>query len=119
MLRLRSTGSHLRTADMDVPAFARMLAKIGYGFAVAHHGLFPLDEVPVLPFILGITDDGDNWVGSAQYRLDIEDARPTHAIAVGVETGTSHGIPLTIARVKLFAPSGATGYEIIVRTQSR
>lgn len=41
------------TVTVDASSFARMLAKIGYSYAVASQGLYPRTEVPVLPMILG------------------------------------------------------------------
>lgn len=38
---------------LDIKSFLRLLAKIAYGFYVAQNGLFPKDESPLLPIILG------------------------------------------------------------------
>ena len=43
--------------------FARLLAKIAYGFAIAHYGLDKIREVYVLPAIMGQLDDVGRWVG--------------------------------------------------------
>lgn len=102
--------------NWDITAFARLLAKIGYGFVVANSGPIPLHEVPVLPLILGTADDASFWLGSANYRLDVEDSRPLHAMGGRFAVDPSDATKiLTIARVKLFASSGATGYEVVVR----
>jgi hypothetical protein len=106
------------TAVSDVSAFVRLLAKIGYSYAVKVMGPCPRSEVPVLPLILGSADDGSTWVGSAKYRLAVEDRRPTHALAMMEPTplavdGVTESI--VVVRVKLFANSGATGYEVVVR----
>jgi hypothetical protein len=102
---------------VDVSAFVRMLAKIGYSFAVANLGPYPLAEVPVLPLIHGTADDGGTWVGSADYRLDIEDKKPQCALGLVYFSGTYWGVAenVIVAQVKLFADTGATGYEIVVR----
>ena len=102
-------------------AFVRMLAKIGYGCAVAHLGSFPRHEAPVLPLILGTADDGGNWVGSADFHLSVEEATPTHALSLVSLTAVVDGIDeeITLARVKLFSSAGATGYEIVVRRKSK
>ena len=106
--------------SIDVNAFVRMLAKIAYSFAVAAFGPYPLIEVPVLPLILGTENDGGTWVGSAAYTLALE-ARPGCQYAVGfVESLTSvdgHKEKILVARLKLFANAGATGYEVAVRRQ--
>lgn len=44
-------------------AFAQLLAKIAYGSAVAMLGLDSMEEVFVLPGILGQRDDIGTWVG--------------------------------------------------------
>jgi len=105
------------TVNVDATAFVRMLAKIGYSYAVATQGPYPRSEVPVLPLILGSADDGGTWVGSAEYRLSVEDKRPTHGLGLISLTATVDEIAesVLVARVKLFADAGATGYEVVVR----
>ena len=50
-----------------VGAFARMLAKIAYGFAVVAVGcdLTKIEQVHVLPAILGQSTDVGRWVGGS------------------------------------------------------
>jgi hypothetical protein len=105
------------TAKVDATSFVRMLAKIGYSYAVTCTGPYPLNEVPVLPLIQGKSDDGSTWVGSADYRLDVEDRKPQHALGLVSLLRKSDEAEenVFVARVKLFADSGATGYEIVVR----
>jgi hypothetical protein len=105
------------SAKIDLAAFIRMLAKIGYSFAVAAQGPYPLDEVPVLPLILGSAFDGSTWVGSAKYRLEIEAQSPQHALGLvsAKITVDSNVEEIFIAHVKLFASAGATGYQAVVR----
>lgn len=69
-------------ATLDVASFVRMLAKIGYSFAVAAQGSYPLTEVPVLPLILGSVFDGGTWVGSVEYDLAVEAQSPQHALGL-------------------------------------
>src|SRR5690349_13719179 len=94
-----------------------MIAKIGHSFAVAALGPFPRNECPVLPFLLGSADDGSMWVGSAVYRLPIEDQRPNCALSLTAIPMMADGIQenIIVAQVKLFAGAGATGYEVVVR----
>ncbi|HEX8279723.1 MAG TPA: HNH endonuclease [Segetibacter sp.] len=99
--------------NFDLTAFVRMIAKIGYSFAVSQIGVFPFNESPVISLILGKSDDGSTWVGSADYRLPLEDKKPQHAL--GMDLYRSSDEELLVARVKLFADVGATGYEIVVR----
>lgn len=104
--------------DLDATSFARLLAKIGYSYAVAELGLLPRDEVPVLPLILGTSDDASVWLGSAPFRLAIEAKRPTHAMGlVWCPDPRDDRMKLLIARIKLFASSGATGYEVVIHQQ--
>jgi hypothetical protein len=109
------------TANLDATSFVRMIAKIGYGFAIGTQGLFPISESPVIPLILGSADDGSTWVGSADYRLNVEKKKPTHALGLVSHDGILNGSRITVlvAQVKLFASSGATGYEVVVRRKAR
>jgi hypothetical protein len=103
------------TVNLDVTSFARLLAKIGYGFAIARFGLLAREDVPILPVILGMKDDASNWLGSAHFHLDVELKNPTHAVGVACIPDPSDAkSSLILARVKLFVASGATGYEIVV-----
>jgi len=43
--------------------FARMIAKIAYGFAVAHYGIDDIEDLGIVSAILGETDDIGKWVG--------------------------------------------------------
>ncbi len=44
-------------------SFARMLAKIAYGFAVAHFGIDDIEDLGIVSAIMGKTDDIGKWVG--------------------------------------------------------
>jgi hypothetical protein len=105
------------TSGVETFEFVRMIAKIGYSYAVANLGPYPLNEVPVLPFIREESDDGSIWVGSADYELDIEEKKPQHSLALVPLIRTSGAIKedVLVTRVKLFASSGAKGYEVVVR----
>ncbi len=110
-------ASGLRQTDnLDVTSFARMIAKIGYCYICATLGIPPRDEVSVLPFILGMRDDGGQWVGSVNFS--------THAEVDGANIVLAHTMYKSdadptnlalVARVKLFAKAGATGYEVVIR----
>jgi hypothetical protein len=105
------------TVNIDVASFVRMISKIGYSFAVAAQGPFPLNEVPVLPLILGSALDGSAWVGSSEYNLNVEARLPQYGLGlVSVKATVDRNIEeILIARVKLFVNAGATGYEVVVR----
>ena len=103
------------SVDLDATSFSRLLAKIGYSYAIAAVGLLPRDEIPILPLILGDADDASLWLGSALFQLSVESKKPTHAMSlVQRPDPRDNRKKLLIARIKLFAPSGATGYEVVV-----
>jgi hypothetical protein len=105
------------TVSIDASAFVRMLAKIGYCCAIAAIGTFPRSEIPVLPLILGTADDASTWVGSSEYSLAGEAQRPQHVLGLISVNMLVEDTPeeIFIARIKLFADTGATGYEVVVR----
>lgn len=92
-----------------IGAFARMLAKIAYGFAVAAVGcdLTRFDEIYVLPAVLGESNDIGQWVGG------LPDEAPT-------PVNDLHHIGLTLAdgeirvSVRLFAGFDAPEYVVVV-----
>lgn len=103
------------TTDLDIWAFAQLLAKIGYCFAVSKLGLLPREKVPILPLILGKENNASMWLGSSNFQLSVEAQKPTHAMSlVLVDTPNNSNNKTLIARIKLFAPSGATGYDIYI-----
>ena len=65
--RKYGVSAYQTTVDWDVSSFARLVAKIALGFAVATVGVLPRDEVPLLPVILGTADDPSVWLGSMEF----------------------------------------------------
>lgn len=103
------------SSNWDVTAFGRMLAKIAYSYAIAVVGVIPLENVCVLPLILGTADDASVWLGSAKFQLEVEKQKPLHGIACSwVPHPSDENSILLLVHVKLFIPSGATGYEIVI-----
>ena len=102
------------SSQLQVREFAQLLAKIAYSYIVATMGLFPRDETPLLRLIRGEADDGGCWIGSHKYKLNIESKNPQHALGV-VPCKNAEGAEGFLVRVKLFANTGATGYEIAAR----
>lgn len=103
------------THNWDVTSFARLLAKISYGFAIASLGSLQREQIVILPLILGETDDASFWLGSANFKLAVEAKGPTHALAhTWISDPRNIGNEFLIVRLKLFVPSGAAGYEIVV-----
>lgn len=99
---------------VEATEFSQLLAKIAYCYLIAWSGIFPRAECPLLPLIRGESDDGANWVGSGDYKLQIEEKKPQHALAI-VPIKNASGDEGAVVRVKLFANSGATGYEVATR----
>lgn len=101
-------------AKIDANAFARMIAKIAYGVAVAEDGLFPRIETLLLHMILEGCSHASNWIGSRVYRLEVEAEQPMHALATsGIQN--ARGTAALAAKVKLFVSNGCTGYDVAVR----
>jgi hypothetical protein len=105
----------------DLVSFARMLVKIGIGFASATCGPLPLEEVPLLSFLqTGSTPQVSHWLGSANVELSPELAGATHACVLRLsDHPTDRHRCLLSVRVKLFASSGAHGYDVIVLDSPR
>jgi hypothetical protein len=109
----RATG--FRQTDNIVPIeFARMLAKIGYSYIVGVFGLIPHERIFVLPLIRGDADDAGHWVGSAQFVTETEKRGALHALTYTTIENKDTKQRFLVARIKLFASSGATGYEVVV-----
>lgn len=88
--------------------FARMLAKIALGFAVAVMGLEAFEEIFVRPAILGERDEVGMWVGCPDVpRLDAQ--KGLHDAAVFVRSDR-----LVIVGVRLFEEFSAPEYSVIV-----
>lgn len=109
-----ATGIQGQT-DLDVTAFGRLLAKIAYGFAVFELGMLDRRHVPILPIILGQSDKISKWVGSVPFTHAVDTAGPLHSLSLQFkpdDDGSGYG--RLVARVRLFATSGCTGYEVLI-----
>lgn len=122
----QETLSRLGSTEIQVTAqyrgseFARLLAKIAYCSAVGSFGPLDRARVPVLPLILGETDDASHWLGSANFTLNVDLEKPLHSIGFSSEADPQNASKeLLVVRVKLFAGSGATGYEVVVFEKER
>ena len=96
-------------------AFARMLAKIAYCFAIKNNELIKLNgSCLVLPAILGESDDIGHWVGTIDGPLRTYNGL-LHRLAIHSDTEKG----LLIAEVQLFASSPTPTYGVILgRLQS-
>lgn len=115
-------GKRLRADEISTTCafqpvdFARMLAKIAYSFAVAEYGLSAIEEAYVLPAILGKKDDMGRWIGSDSFKFELEKKGALHILGKVVVDWkqNSDNEKLIVVKVKLFANSGISGYEVIV-----
>ena len=67
ILRRYNAESIFVVQKMDHIAFAQMLGKIAYCFAVAELGFAAVEEPYILPAILGESNDIGQWVGSTDF----------------------------------------------------
>jgi hypothetical protein len=91
-------------------SFARMIAKIGYAFAVAR-GAWPLAfGLPsVVPSILEVEDQVGRWVGTSP-RGNSAEVGLLHRIEIG-----PHPTPdRMLVEVQLFADSGTQSYAVLL-----
>jgi hypothetical protein len=88
-------------------AFARLLAKIAYGFTVATYGLNMVQEAYVLPAILGQSDDIGRWVGCTA-NDSVTPGRDLHRINLKSINGEIH------CNVRLFTIFNTPEYLVIV-----
>jgi hypothetical protein len=115
-VRKHAASGFRQTDTIEVTEFARMLAKIGYSYTVGLWGPVSVEQMLVLPFILGETDTAGYWVGSAQFQTESENRGALHGLTHFVYEGQADaGRRILVARVKLFASAGATGFEVVVR----
>lgn len=101
-------------ASIEVSAFARVLAKIAYGYYVAQRGVFPRAESPALALALGECDNVSNWIGSAPPLPTPPAAHGIHAL-LAMDLQRSDGVTVTVVRVGLFRTSGARSYDVVAR----
>ena len=98
------------TSDHKPVAFARMLAKIAYSYAVAEEAMALIDgDAFVVPSILGKKDDVGKWVGT----LDGPHKNfkgLLHLILLHKDTARG----LLIAEIQLFADSESPSYGVIL-----
>jgi hypothetical protein len=101
--------------QIDQIAFAKMLAKIGYCQAVAQFGLDAIQEVYVLPAILGQRNDIGRWVSSSNIAMK-PDVGIGHQVWGAKFKRVAAGNPseLILTHVHLFAHLNSPAYTVIV-----
>lgn len=82
--------------------FARLLAKIAYGFAIVRFGVGVIDDNYILPAILGKSDDTGKWVGSTGRVLPT--TKSLHEIGLSVKDGDIHSYIRLFANFKPVVP---------------
>ncbi len=98
------------TQFQDPTAFARMIAKIAYAFAVAEDKLKIINGDPfVTQSILGIKDDIGKWVGTLTEPIQKYE-NILHRIAIREDRDKR----LLIGEVHLFSDSQAPKYGVIL-----
>jgi hypothetical protein len=100
----------------DIVSFGRMLVKIAVGFASIQLGPLPLEDVPLLSFLrTGNTSAASHWLGSVRVDGHPDLVEATHtAILQFVDHPQRPERRLVCVHVKLFANSGAQGYQLVV-----
>lgn len=99
---------------IDVISFVRLLAKIAHGYHVSVHGMFPLQESPLIPIILGQRLDARNWIGGMEEHPLQSDSHSLHLLAEDT-LPADNGSQAVAVRMKLFAPQNAPTYVALSR----
>lgn len=96
--------------DLKVPGveWARMIAKVAYGFAVGRHGVDSFANVYVLPCILGEKNDVGRWVGCLKGGQDNTTYDGLHGLSIGF-----YGHKVAV-HVRLFGQLGGPEYIAVV-----
>lgn len=88
--------------------FARLIAKMAYGYAVERYGLAAFEDVYVIPAILGESDDIGRWVGCPDSR-----EFPVRQCSVSVGFKIIPGDDLVV-RLKMFPQFDGAEYVVVV-----
>lgn len=99
-------------ADLNIEDFLRMIAKIAYCNSVWRYRLENIEEVYVLPAILGKSSDIWNWVGGDG--LQTISKATKHMNTDHIVTTCFHENREIHARVKLFKKSETPEYIVVV-----
>ncbi|MFZ7095482.1 hypothetical protein ACOPJQ_08675 [Luteimonas dalianensis] len=101
---------------MDLWAFAKMLAKVAHSYHVAIHGVFPLEQSPLVPIILGQRSDALNWIGTT-----LSDTLPSGGQALHLlhhqALESEEGSRASAVRIKLFAHDSTPTYALATRVE--
>ena len=100
---------------MDLWAFARMLGKIAHCYHVAEKGWFPLHQSPILPVVLGVSDQAKEWIGCIEYAPLVKvESKALHLMDI-TELNGGDGSVCSVVRMKFFSPTSGPTYAAITR----
>lgn len=108
---LTSERVKIHLGAINVLAFARMLAKIGHSYAVAHLGLGTFEPL-LSPVILGTSPFASHLVGG-DVSVPTPEAEPT-LHHVYLQNCTSNGTEYVLVAIRLFALFGMPRYHVVV-----
>ncbi len=99
---------------MAIWDFVRLLAKIAHGYHVATRGMFPLEESPLVPIILGTRRDARNWIGCIAEHPLPSDRSALHLLNDEILKGDDQSECVAVW-IKLFATQGTATYVLASR----
>ena len=110
--------SFRQAGDINVAAFSRGIAKIGYGAAVSHLGYGAFDPLEIQAVILGHCHAIANYVGGRGLEESQPDP-PGRRHWINIEEQVVDGAILIVAVVRIFADTGTETvgmpiYEVVV-----
>ena len=100
--------------------FARMLAKIAYGFAVAHFGIDDIVDLGLVSSILGKTDNIGKWVGVVDSDEKFAPKTVLHSWQLGIQFSYEIDAPKETVtgrlsyKISLFSMFDTPEYTIVV-----
>lgn len=101
-------------------SFARMLAKIAYGFAVAHFGIDDIEDLGIVSAIKAETDDIGKWVGCVTTDEKFAPNTVLHSWHLGIESSYEIDAPKETVtgrltyKISLFSLFGTPEYTVVV-----
>jgi hypothetical protein len=101
-------ASKVLARDCSGEIFARFIAKMAYGYAVAEYTLNAFEEVNIVPAILGETNDIGRWVGCPNSR-----ELPQRQCIVSVAFKIVPGDELWV-RIKMFPLFDGAEYVVVI-----
>lgn len=111
-------GIQIKTR-VHIWAFIQVLAKIAYSYHIAIKGVFPREECPVLPIVLGNSRTAKPWIGCLEDQpLSKPGSTALHLMDLNELTNNS-GAACTVVRIKLLSTSSGPTYSVITRIHNQ